>query len=84
MFSSLTIYLQWNTKKSLHYRENCHYYGLSNLLARPKPKVSDPFFSKSNNEIFGNFPFSAAYKIFIIQIETVKIAHIIILYNINT
>ena len=58
MFSSLTMYLQWNTKKSLHYREN--------------------------NDIFWNFPFSTTYKIFIIQIETVKISHIIILYNINT
>ena len=69
MFSSLTIYLQWNTKKSQHYRENCHHYSLS---------------MESNNEIFGSFPFSATYKFFIIQIETVKTSHIIILYNINT
>ena len=31
-----------------------------------------------------NFHFSETYEIFIIQIETVKISHIIILYNINT
>ena len=41
MFVPLTLYLQWYTKELQQYEENYYHSVFSNLLARPKTKVSD-------------------------------------------
>ena len=78
MFVPLTIYLQWYTKELQQYEKKSYHNVFSNLLPRPKTKVSD---KNSNDGDLRNFPFSATRKFFVIHIYNTKISHIIVLYT---